>query len=61
MTIADMLATLPADQFIRVHKSYIVALNAIRKLERHQLTVGTVTIPLAGSYRDAVEQRLLGR
>lgn len=60
MTIADMLASLPADQFIRVHKSYIVALKAIRKIERHQLTVGNVTIPLAGSYRDAVEQRLLG-
>ncbi|MFD2570256.1 LytR/AlgR family response regulator transcription factor [Spirosoma soli] len=59
MTIADMLATLPADQFIRVHKSYIVALKAIRKIERHQLTVGNVTIPLAGSYRDTLEQRLL--
>ena len=61
MTIADMLLTLPSDQFIRVHKSYIVALKAIRKIERHQLTIGTVTIPLAGSYRDAVEQRLLGK
>ncbi|RIV18533.1 DNA-binding response regulator [Fibrisoma montanum] len=59
MTIADMLATLPADDFIRVHKSYIVALRAIRKIERHQVTVGNVTIPLAGSYRDALEQRLL--
>ncbi len=59
MTIAEMLSTLPPDQFIRVHKSYIVALKAIRKIERHQLTVGSVTIPLAGSYRDAVEQRLL--
>ncbi|TAE25266.1 MAG: DNA-binding response regulator [Cytophagales bacterium] len=60
MTIAEMLATLPADQFVRVHKSYIVALRAIRKLERHQVTVGNVTIPLAGSYREVLEQRLLG-
>ena len=43
MTIGDMLATLPAQEFIRVHKSYIVALRAIRKIERHQVTVGTVT------------------
>lgn len=61
MTITEMLSTLPPDQFIRVHKSFIVAINAIRKLERHQLTVGTATIPLAGSYRDTVEQRLLGK
>jgi two-component system LytT family response regulator len=59
MTIADMLATLPAQDFIRVHKSYIVALKAIRKIERHQLTVGTVTIPLAESYREALQNRLL--
>ena len=61
MTLADMLATLPADDFIRVHKSYIVALKAIRKIERHQLTVGTVTIPLAESYREILQSRLLSR
>lgn len=59
MTIGDMLATLPAQEFIRVHKSYIVALRAIRKIERHQVTVGTVTIPLAESYREALQNRLL--
>ncbi|MBF9219701.1 LytR/AlgR family response regulator transcription factor [Hymenobacter ruricola] len=59
MTIADMLATLPAQDFIRVHKSYIVALKAIRKIERHQVTVGTATIPLAESYREALQNRLL--
>lgn len=58
MTLADMLATLPAEEFIRVHRSYIVALKAIRKIERHQVTVGTVTIPLAESYREALQNRL---
>ena len=59
MTMADMLATLPAEEFIRIHKSYLVALKAIRKLERHQVTVGTVTIPLAETYREALQSRLL--
>lgn len=59
MTIAEMLGILPADDFIRVHKSYIVSLKAIRKIERHQLTVGSATIPLSGSYREVLEQRLL--
>ena len=61
MTLADMLATLPAEDFIRVHKSYIVALKAIRKIERHQVTVGTVAIPLAESYREALQSRLLNK
>ncbi|WP_138994593.1 LytTR family DNA-binding domain-containing protein [Larkinella sp. C7] len=59
MTLSEMIEMLPGDQFIRVHKSYVVALKAIRKLERHQVTVGHVTIPLAASYRQALEQRLL--
>lgn len=61
MTLAEMLATLPAEEFIRVHKSYIVALKAIRKIERHQVTVGTVAIPLAESYREALQNRLLNK
>ncbi len=60
MTIGEMLALLPPDQFLRTHKSYLVAVRAVQKVERHQLTVGGVLIPLATSYRDAVMARLLG-
>ncbi|AXE19116.1 DNA-binding response regulator [Runella rosea] len=59
MTLNEMLAQLPPDRFLRIHKSYLVALNAIQKMERHQVTVGNVTIPLAGSYKGALEERLL--
>ena len=59
MTLNEMLAQLPTTQFLRVHKSYLVALKAIQKMERHQVTVGNVTIPLAGSYKAALEERLL--
>ncbi|TAH06575.1 MAG: DNA-binding response regulator [Runella slithyformis] len=59
MTVTDMLELLPSDRFLRVHKSYIVALGAIQKIERHQVTVGNVAIPLAGNYRDTLEERLL--
>ncbi|GAB4017783.1 LytTR family DNA-binding domain-containing protein [Spirosoma migulaei] len=63
MTLAEMVSMLPGDQFIRVHKSYLVAVKAIRKLERHQVTVGSggAVIPLAASYRQPLEQRLLGK
>jgi two-component system, LytTR family, response regulator len=60
MTIGEMLALLPPDQFIRVHKSFIVAVQAVQKVERHQLTVGNVPIPLASTYREAVLARLVG-
>ncbi len=59
MTLNEMLAQLPTAHFLRVHKSYLVALKAIQKMERHQVTVGNVTIPLAGSYKAELEERLL--
>ncbi len=59
MTVGEMLALLPETRFLRIHKSYIVATKAIQKIERHQVTVGNATLPLAGSYREEVERRML--
>lgn len=59
MTLQDMLNTLPVDLFLRVHKSFVVAVKAVKKIERHQLTLDDVTVPLASSYRDQVLSRLI--
>ncbi|MCA0228997.1 MAG: LytTR family DNA-binding domain-containing protein [Bacteroidetes bacterium] len=59
MTLGEMMGQLPPDKFLRIHKSYLVALKAIQKLERHQVTVGSVAIPLAGTYKTELEERLL--
>lgn len=61
MTLQEMLNSLPAERFARVHKSYIVALAAVQKLEKHQLTVEKNLIPLAAAYREEIEERLLKR
>ncbi|CCH56430.1 two component transcriptional regulator, LytTR family [Fibrisoma limi BUZ 3] len=58
MTIGEAVDMLPADEFMRIHKSYIVALNRIEKIERHQLTIGKVQVPLSGSYRDELLERV---
>ncbi len=61
MTIKEMLDILPKDKFIRIHKSFIVASKAIQKIERHQITVENITIPLAASYREILGERLIGK
>ncbi|WDF55290.1 LytR/AlgR family response regulator transcription factor [Mucilaginibacter sp. KACC 22063] len=58
MTLVELLDRLPAGRFIRVHKSYAVALNKIDKIERHQLTINGENIPLSATYRDELTRIL---
>jgi two-component system LytT family response regulator len=43
---------LPEPHFIRVHRSYIVALNKIDSIERSRICIGDKTIPIGDTYRD---------
>ncbi|MBK9014068.1 MAG: response regulator transcription factor [Saprospiraceae bacterium] len=49
---------LPADQFLRIHKSYIVAIGKIAALEGNQVQVGKEKLPIGASYREAVLARV---
>lgn len=41
---------LPASRFLRVHKSFIVALDKIESVERHRIKIGDKLIPVGESY-----------
>jgi two-component system LytT family response regulator len=47
-----MEETLPHSQFIRVHKSYIIALDKIESIERSRITICSKIIPIGDTYRD---------
>lgn len=47
-----MEETLPSSQFIRVHKSYIIALDKIESIERSRITICGKIIPIGDTYRD---------
>lgn len=47
-----MEETLPCSQFIRVHKSYIIALDKIESIERSRITICGKLIPIGDTYRD---------
>jgi len=42
---------LPATEFVRVHKSYIVSLRHISSVERGRIFIGDAVIPVGDSYR----------
>jgi DNA-binding LytR/AlgR family response regulator len=49
---------LPPERFIRIHKSYIVAIDKIDTLEGNLVHVGKEKLPIGASYRDAVVRRV---
>ncbi len=56
--LKDLEKRLPSDQFQRVHKSYIVAMDKVQTLEGKWLGIGHTQIPIGRTYRETVLDRL---
>lgn len=50
MTMKAMLEKLPPQGFVRVHRSYIVALPQIQQVRNKLITIGDEEIPISNSY-----------
>jgi len=50
-TFIEAINLLPPDKFVRIHRSFVVAIYKIDKAERHQVTINQKTIPLSEAYR----------
>lgn len=52
-TLKAMEQKLPAKQFMRVHRSYIVALDKVSSVNKNSLQTGTLTITVGEQYKEA--------
>lgn len=59
MTIKSMLEQLPAETFIKVHKSYIVNLQKVKSIEGSFVKIGDTNIPISQNLKDEVLQKIL--
>jgi two-component system LytT family response regulator len=50
ITINDLAELLPAKEFIRTHRAFIIAKDKINKYDRSQIWIGDKTIPIGNSY-----------
>lgn len=50
--------TLPAHQFCRIHRSYLVQLAHINRIEANQVFTSLATLPIGRSYREHFMQRI---
>jgi DNA-binding LytR/AlgR family response regulator len=53
-TMKNLQDTLPANHFIRVHKSYLVAMAKIRFVEGNYIQVADKSIPIGATYREEI-------
>lgn len=58
MKLSDILHLLPQEDFIRVHKSYIVALSKVNKINSNQLFIEGHKIPVSRMYKKAISKVL---
>lgn len=57
-TFSELEHELPAAQFCRVHKSFIVALNKIENIERDRIRINDQLIPISETFKDAFYKRI---
>jgi DNA-binding LytR/AlgR family response regulator len=60
ITMSSLDSQLPRDQFIKVHKSFIVAVNHIKALDGNDILLGDVRIPISRNLKDDVVTQILG-
>lgn len=52
---------LPPDRFIRVHNSFIVALDAIDSVHKDKIQIGSASVPVGDTYKKAFREFIEGR
>lgn len=61
LSIKSVEAFLPKEQFVRVHRSFIVAFDKIEEIERNNIIIGKKMIPVGESYREYFKLLIEGR
>jgi len=59
LSLKHLEETLPPERFVRIHKSYIVAIQRIEAIENEHLYIAGQQLPIGPSYAEALQKRLL--
>jgi DNA-binding LytR/AlgR family response regulator len=46
---------LPEDDFVRVHRSYIIAIGQVDSISRNEISIGHYTIPIGNAYKQGLD------
>lgn len=57
-SIANVSLKLPKTEFLRIHRSYVVAINAIESYTNEYIEIQKKALPISRSYKETVLQKL---
>lgn len=57
-TLKHFKENLPEDEFVKIHKSFIISLSKITKTDSQEVTVANQTLPLGDTYRQQFFARI---
>jgi DNA-binding LytR/AlgR family response regulator len=60
MSFAELEQFLPVSNFIRVHKSYMVAIDKINHIEKNRIWIGDQIVPIGETYSESFFNKLKG-
>lgn len=60
-SLKELEEKLPANKFMRIHKSYIVSIRNIELIEKNLLYIAGKKLPIGGSYKDGVLEIFEGK
>ena len=58
LSLKKTLELLPAEHFIRIHRSYIVPVSKVKTIQHKKIQLSTVTLPVGESYAAQVKTKL---
>lgn len=59
LTLKAVEESLPASQFMRVHRSYLVSIEKVQSLRGHELLIDAFRVPVSRAHREAVHERIV--
>lgn len=58
LSFSQIMQMLPSSNFVRIHKSYIVAIDKIDNIERNVVKIGSQRIPVSKSYQEEFYKKI---
>lgn len=58
-SLTSLSEELPAERFLRIHKSYVIALNKVKSIEGNRVQIQSYNIPIGRNYSKEVKNKIL--